>query len=322
MAIDLLQIQPTTISRDLRNKLLMIYSLPKVGKTSFAAECPNVLLFAFEKGYNAIAGIHALDITKWAELKIALKQLEKEEVKQKYEAIALDTVSIMWELCEKYICSKHNVETLADISWGKGYAECEKEFESVLRRISQLNYGMILITHSEVRVEKIDDTNSIEIVQPSLNKRASKICNALVDIIGYIQSEFNEDGSSKRVLYTRATPTLMAGSRFPHLPNKIPFGYSELTEALARAIELSGSKDGAVIVDKQTYQEVIKDRPFEEIQEEGKTLWSKLIEQDENNVSKIMDAVEKIFNERKKLSDITPKQKDLFELLILEMRAI
>ena len=36
MAIDIFNIQPTTISRDLKDKFVCIYSLPKVGKTSMA----------------------------------------------------------------------------------------------------------------------------------------------------------------------------------------------------------------------------------------------------------------------------------------------
>ena len=59
MAIDLLNLQPTTISRDLKGKYILIYSAPKVGKTSFAAKFKKNLLLAFEMGYNAIDGIYA-----------------------------------------------------------------------------------------------------------------------------------------------------------------------------------------------------------------------------------------------------------------------
>ena len=45
-AIDILNITPTTISRDLRGKYLGLYSQPKAGKTSFAAQAPNNLLLA------------------------------------------------------------------------------------------------------------------------------------------------------------------------------------------------------------------------------------------------------------------------------------
>ena len=66
MAIDILNIQPTVISKDLKGKFICIYSLPKVGKTSMACQFPKNLLLAFEKDYNAIAGIKPVDITKWS----------------------------------------------------------------------------------------------------------------------------------------------------------------------------------------------------------------------------------------------------------------
>ena len=56
--IDLLSLQPTVISRDLRSKYLLIYGQPKVGKTSFAAQLPNNLIFSFEIGTNALSGIY------------------------------------------------------------------------------------------------------------------------------------------------------------------------------------------------------------------------------------------------------------------------
>ena len=75
----------------------------KAGKTSFAAQAPNNLLLAFERGYNGIAGIHAQDITKWSEFKTVLKQLASDKAKEMYHTVTIDTVGIAWELCEKFI---------------------------------------------------------------------------------------------------------------------------------------------------------------------------------------------------------------------------
>ena len=59
----------------------------------------------------------------------------------------------------------------------KGYALCKKEFDSTLRKITKLGYGLIIIAHVEKRVEKIDDDNSIEIFSPNIPKRAYDIVN-------------------------------------------------------------------------------------------------------------------------------------------------
>ena len=118
--IDLLNLQPTVISRDLRSKYILLYSQPKAGKTSFAAQLPNNLIFSFEIGTNALSGIYSLPITKWSDLKIAIKQLEKSEVKEKFHTVTFDTVGIAYGLCEKYICAQNGVQSIGDIPWGRG----------------------------------------------------------------------------------------------------------------------------------------------------------------------------------------------------------
>lgn len=321
MAIDLLNLQPTTISRDLKGKYICLFGKPKVGKTTFAVQAPRNLLIAFEKGYNAIAGIKAVDITKWADFKLVLRQLEKPEVQSEYDTISIDTVGIMWEMCEQFICAQNGVQKISDIPWGGGYSACKKEFEQCLRKITMLGYGLIIIAHVDTRIEKTADDNEVEIIGPAIPKRAYAIVNQLVDIIGYIGVDYDNDGNSRRTLYTRSTPTVMAGSRFPHLPARIPFGYKELTEALSTAIEESGRVDGAVIVDHQE-KTVEEKRSFEEVQQEAKELWNKLVEENPDNAKRIMKKVEMTFGRSMKLSEITEDQQDLFELVIMEMKTL
>ena len=118
MAIDILNLQPTTISRDLKGKYVLIYSVPKAGKTSLACQFPKNLLLAFEKGYNAIAGAKVVDINKWSDLKLVIRQLSKPEAREMYDTITIDTVSIAWDLCEQFVCAQAGVQKIADIPWG------------------------------------------------------------------------------------------------------------------------------------------------------------------------------------------------------------
>ena len=168
--IDIFNLQPTTISRDLKGKYICLFGKPKVGKTTFAAQAPNNLLLAFEKGYNAISGIKAQDINRWADFKMVLKQLERPEAQEMYDTVTIDTVGIMWEMCEQYICAQNQVTSIGDIPWGKGYSLCKREFESCLRKITMLGYGLIIIAHVDKRIEKKDDENEIEIVSPAIPK--------------------------------------------------------------------------------------------------------------------------------------------------------
>ena len=322
MAIDILSIQPSVISRDLKGKYILVYSQPKVGKTSFAASFPRNLLMAFEKGYNAIGGVRAVDINKWSDAKLVLRQLEKPEAKAMYDTVTIDTTSIAWDLCEQFICAQAGVQKINEIPWGQGYAQLTQEFESFLRRITMLGYGLILITHVDVRRETVDN-NEIEFYAPSLNKRCYPICNRIVDIIGYIGVEWDETGKGERWLYTRKTPTIMAGSRFKYLAPRIKFGYEELVNAVSDAIEKSEKIDGATVVDSVS-QKTEEKLDYNTLRTEAFTLWQQMVgsgeQMNEEMGRRIQKRVEMIFGRPMKISEITEDQVDLLNLVVLDMR--
>lgn len=320
MAIDILNIQPSVISRDLRGKYVLLYGKPKSGKTTAACAFPNSLLVAFERGYNAIGGVRAVDITKWADWKMVLRQLEKPEAQKMYETIIIDTISIAWDYCEQYICAQNGVQKINEIPWGGGYSACKKEFESALRKITMLGYGIVLIAHSAARVEKTADGSEVEIISPEMPKRAAEICNGLVDIIGYIGGEYDADKNFTRYLYTRETPTLFAGSRFKYLAPKIKFGYQELVDAIAEAIDMAEKRDGVKVVDNAELTAIGERLDFATVRAEAQDLWQKLTQKNPDNASIILKKIEMTMGHRMKLSEFTEDQCDLMNLVVLDMR--
>ena len=323
MAIDILNIKPSVISRDLRGKYVLLYGKPKSGKTTAATSFPNALLCAFEKGYNAIGGVRPVDITTWSDFKQVLRQLDKPEAKQMYETIIIDTITIAWDLCEQFVCAQNSVQKISDIPWGGGYSAAKKEFESSLRKITQMGYGVVLIAHNTSRIEKAADGTELEIISPDLPKRAAEICNGIVDIIGYIGNEY-KDGEYKRWLYTRETPTLFAGSRFKYLAPKIEFGYTQLVDAISEAID-EAEKHGATVVDKL---EVVQHSgpDYNALMKEAKELWTKLVHPEDNGdedmARTILKKIELNFGRPMKISEITEDQVTILELIVIEMREL
>ena len=236
-----------------------------------------------------------------------------------YDTITIDTIGIAWEMCEQFVCAQNGVQKIGDIPWGGGYSACKREFESCLRKITQLGYGLVIIAHVEKRIEKRADDSEVEILGPAIPKRAYEIVNQLVDIIGYIDITWDEEGNSERWLYTRKTPTIMAGSRFKYLAPKIKFGYNELVEAIGEAIDKAEKLDGAVVVD--TTQQVIEEKlDYNAIRAEAAELWKQLVEKDTENAGRILKKVEMVFGRPMKLSEITEDQVDLFNLVLLDMK--
>lgn len=284
-----------------------------------ASRFPKNLLIAFEKGYNAIDGIKAVDINKWSEFRQVLKQLEKPEAQNTYDTITIDTTTIAYEMCEQFICAQNGVQSIRDIPWGQGWTLVKKEFESCLRKITMLGYGLVLISHIETRKEKTADDSEIEILAPSMPKRCYEVVNQIVDIIGYIATEWDDDGNSHRWLYTRQTPTVMAGSRFPYLAPKIKLGYDELVAAINEAIDKQRDLDGATVVDKLEKKQE-EELDFDTIRDEAQKIWAKLVNENPDNAERVLKKVEMIFGRKLKLSEITEDQKEPFFLVLLEMR--
>ena len=314
------EVEQNVISRDLRGKYVMLYGKAKAGKTTAACSFPGAILFAFERGYNAIGSAFPYDITSWSDYKFALRDLADARTKERFQTVIIDTVSIAWDLCEQYVCNQYSVQKIGDISWGGGYAACKKEFETCLRKITQLGYGVVLIAHNTSRIEKDASGSEREIIGPDLPKRAAEICNGIVDIIGYIGSEYDENGNQIRYLYTRETPTLFAGSRFKYMPPKIKFGYDELVNAIAEAIEKEEQIDGAKVVDHAPIVTQKEEIDFNKIRSEAQELWTKLIGMDEENANIILKKVEMTMNHKMKLSEFTEDQAELLSIVVQDMK--
>ena len=150
MAIDLLSLQPHKVSRDLSGYITFIYGPAKCGKTTFGSKMPGALLLAFERGYNALPGVVAQDITTWGEMKQTMRELKKPEVKERFKSIIVDTVDIAADLCQKYICSQLGIENIGDGGWAtNGWAKYKKEFEDTFRTLAQLGCAVVFVSHDE-----------------------------------------------------------------------------------------------------------------------------------------------------------------------------
>ena len=328
MDLDIFKLEPSKISRDLKGKFLLIYGEPKTGKSTFGSQLPRSLFLNFEQGTNALAGIKSVPILRWSDFKKVLTQLRKPEARNIYDSIVVDTASIAWQLCEKYICQRESVDSIRDVPWGQGWNMLKTEFSECWREITLLGFGILFIAHSKEKPTEMRDEegNPITAVCPDLPNNAYTIINSIVDIIGYLQVQMNADGTSERYLYTRSTPTIFAGSRYQYLAPKIKFGYNELVNAIGDAIDMAVEKDGAQVTDHTEIAQ-IKARPFVEVMDEAKQVWgafldkAKTEEEKDAQLNIMKDIIRRVFgNENFKLSQAVPSQGDLVELFIDEVK--
>ena len=320
--IDILNIQPNKVTKDLKGKYIMIYGSPKIGKTTFCAtQLPNVLLLAAEVGYHAIPGVKAVDITKWSDVKKIVKQLDSPQAKEMYSTIVFDTIDLFAQYCEEYVCQQNGVSDISEVPYGKLYKVYSKEFSNVFRKITMMGYGIVCIAHQEIKVARNDKGEEYETIQPVLEKRALKAINALVDFVLYIGQEWDENGNNNRYFYTRNTPFIMAGSRFGEMKPKIPFSYDALIEEITKAMESSVHGNFSMISDEENKRVTTTEnkRPFKETMQEAGELWAQFPKTEEWNNRK-MSIIEEYFGQKIKLSTATPEQQDLVESVIEDLK--
>ena len=332
--INLLDITPHQVSRDLRGYSVFFYGDPKSGKTTIATKFPRHLLLAFEKGYNAIPGAMAQPINTWGEFRKVLRQLKDEKVKEKFETIIIDTADIAYDYCEKYICANAKrgdggvgVDSIADIPFGKGYGFVSKEFDDCLRSIVQMGYGLVLISHAADKTFKDEAGNEYNKIVPTLDKRARNIVSRLCDIIGYSRAVMENDKLVTK-LFIRGTPRYMAGSRFKYTPDYIDFTYDALVKAIGDAIDEQMKTDGKeYFTDARNnlHTEAIE-LDFDALLETFNSIVNNLIEKESEEKftsywqPRIVQITEKYLGKGQKVSNCSREQTEALDLIVSELK--
>lgn len=198
----------------------------------------------------------------------------------------------------------------------KGYDLCKKAYDDAFRKIAMLGYGLVFISHEQIKNVKTEKGEEYQKIMPTLPDRPKLIINRLVDIIAYLRQSIDDN---KRYIYTRGTEKFEAGSRFPLLAPKIPMSYNVLVEELHKAIENQAGNDDTESSNKSTFFK--EDRPFEEVINEAKEVFQKLIAKDRDKYAVEMNnIILKIFDKPIKISEATPAQQELVELVIEEWK--
>ena len=336
--LNLLDIQPHQVSKDLRGYSVFFYGDPKSGKTTIATKFPRHLLLAFEKGYNTIPGAMAQPINTWAEFRKVLKQLKDPAVKEKFETIIIDTADIAYDLCEKYICANakrsdggYGVDAIGDIAFGKGYTLVAKEFDECLRSIIQMDYGLVLISHAVDKTFTDEQNREYNQIVPTLGNKPRNIVSRMCDIIGYSRAVQSPDGTVSTKLFMRGTPRYVAGSRFKYTPEYIDFSYSELVKAIGEAIDRQIAEDGEEFFTEERnnlYKNISATLDFDELMTEFNGIIESLTKTcDEKEFSsfwqpRIIQITDKYLGKGMKVTLCSRDQVEALDLIVTDLKEL
>lgn len=307
-------------------------------KTTIATKFPRHLLLAFEKGYNAIPGAMAQPINTWAEFRKVLRQLKDEKVKEQFETVIIDTADIAYDLCEKYICANakrpdggFGVDSVSDIPFGKGYTLVAKEYDECLRSIIQMDYGLVLISHSVDKTFKDEQGQEYNQIVPTLGNKPRAIVSRMCDIIGYSRSVQDEEGKTSTKLFMRGTPRYIAGSRFKYTPDYIDFNYQSLVDAIGMAIDKQMEEDGSeYFTDERSnlYKDTRAELDFDELLNSFNTIVNDLIMQKSNEEFKeywqprIVQITDRYLGKGMKVSQCSRDQVEALDLIVTDLKEL
>ena len=326
--IDIFNIQPHVVSKDLTGKSFLIYGDRKVGKTTCACSFPKAILLGFEKGWDYLDGVLPVPINSWKEALDVKKQLLKdvkavadgEKSETVYKTVIVDTIDIAYDLCEKFILDKEGVEYLDETEKMRGYRAVSREYDKFFQEIMKAGYTLVCISHATTKQVK-ENGEKYDKTIPTVPDRGFLVVSRLVDVCAYATFEPNPDdpNNPNRVLIMRGSKNLEAGSRNKYMSTKIPFTYEALREDMEQAVEKLKAEGGKVT---ESANNLYKDQS-EKIDFKATMAEIRKIAKALNNLD-LMNDYTKIVNEYlgkgRSVKDCDESQSDMLALILEDLK--
>lgn len=275
--INVLNIQPNLPKALIYEYVFLVYGVGKAGKstlfyklaqTDYIGGLDKALLIAFEQGFKALHGIHAVPVPNpdpeekrdtWVQFQDLVTQLVEHRKAVSYKMIAFDTLDYMYKYATEYIIKRERIarkdakiKQINDIPWGQGHAMVEEEVDKQIKRLVNSGYGIFMITHDKEKKIELKNGQSYDKTTVTLPERAKNLFVNMSDFILYISIDKEVVGSSvkeTRYIYFRSDGNIEAGSRFENVPDRIEYDVDLLVETFEKAV-LSSYNDDAKAVKK------------------------------------------------------------------------
>lgn len=200
---------------------LLLIGLPKVGKTTIISKLDNCLIIDLEQGTDFLEAmkIPAKSVQDIVNICVAIK-----EANYPYKFIAIDTITMLEELCGKVVLTEYKKEkpdytgTWASIEYGRGTQKVKEMMSDIQKLLESVCPNVIWVGHIKDRSLNLADNGSpVTVKDINLTGSLGSAFSAKVDAVGFIVRD-SVDGSL--IIDFNTANSIISGSRVTRLSGK------------------------------------------------------------------------------------------------------
>lgn len=216
-----------------------------VGKTTWAASFPGVLIADLEGGSNHldVERISSERIPTLDVFRAILKELIN--LKHSYKTFVIDSIESLESLISDAVCAEGKVKSieLYDGGYGKGYIrsrEIMREIMADLQSLRSVGITSIIVGHAQVKSKTDPATNQTwDRIVMRCNDKMASVVRDLADNVFYAtvkifttteNRKVKAYGDGQRIMYTQFRPGFDSKNRLD-LPLELPLSYEAFIEA-------------------------------------------------------------------------------------------
>lgn len=203
-------------------KYLILFGLPKVGKTTVLSTLDNNLILDFENGSTYVDALK-IKIDNLQTLKEVIKAIK--EAGRPYRYITIDTITAVEEIAKPVAMNLYknspiyseryaNVTDITRLPNGSGYTFLRQAVEAIVDLVASAADNIIICGH--VKDASLNDNLDGSVKDLDLTGKLKRILSARSDAIGFV----HRDDDSNLCINFGQDGEILTGARPQHLANK------------------------------------------------------------------------------------------------------
>ena len=223
----------------------LVYGVPGIGKTTFAAKWPGALFLDVEGSSEQLDNddISRIDPAPatYREFLSMIDQVAGDTMG--FKTLVIDTADWLESMMIRQICQDAGISSIEkyEKGFGKGWTKVCETWAELLDKLDRIRKqkGMNILFVAHARIRKFEPADDVAYDRYTLsqNEKSGDILKKWADIILFTKHSVlvteNEDGkikahsNGKRMMYTTFNPCWDAKNRFG-LPEELPFEFSKI----------------------------------------------------------------------------------------------